>query len=547
MKLILIGCEYAGTTTLAIAFHDYAREHLGIELGSIHDHWKIPYTVTHHPDRITEEEADLYLALTTRQKEAWQRHNLYYHTVAEQGSPADQIIVGFYIEDTIYADLYYHYGGPGEAGDRALHSGKIEERVTTLAPEVVLVHVKTRPEVIRQRMREQPHARPVVPEADVELVLDRFAAAFAASTIANKLELDTSNATVADTVRSLAAGLEPFLTDRDRARRAAVASEMSLIAPAETPQDLARRYKVVLRKQTLRRFVRMRSFYVLLSLSLGLLILFKYLPIYGALIAFKDFNVTKGILGSPWNDFAHFRRLTADPFFLRVVWNTFWLSVLRIAFAFPAPVILALLLNEVRSTAYKRTVQSISYLPHFMSWVVLGGIFREVLSPQRGIIGFLFDLVGLEPIPWLTNVPTFRGLLVVTGIWQGVGWGTIIFLAALSSVDPELYESAEIDGAGRFAKAVRITIPAMVPVIVILLLLQVSKVLDEGFDQIFNLYNPLVYSVADVIDTYIFRSGIVEGRYGYTAAVGLFRNVAGLIIVLGVNEAVRRRSEFGLW
>ena len=225
MKLILIGCEYAGTTTLAIAFHDYAREHLGIELGSIHDHWKIPYTVTHHPDRITEEEADLYLALTTRQKEAWQRHNLYYHTVAEQGSPADQIIVGFYIEDTIYADLYYHYGGPGEAGDRALHSGKIEERVTTLAPEVVLVHVKARPEVIRQRMREQPHARPVVPEADVELVLERFAAAFAASTIANKLELDTSNATVADTVRSLAAGLEPFLTDRDRARRAAVASK----------------------------------------------------------------------------------------------------------------------------------------------------------------------------------------------------------------------------------------------------------------------------------------------------------------------------------
>ena len=225
MKLILIGCEYAGTTTLAIAFHDYAREHLGIELGSIHDHWKIPYTVTHHPDRITEEEADLYLALTTRQKEACQRHNLYYHTVAEQGSPADQIIVGFYIEDTIYADLYYHYGGPGEAGDRALHSGKIEERVTTLAPEVVLVHVKARPEVIRQRMRKQPHARPVVPEADVELVLERFAAAFAASTIANKLELDTSNATVADTVRSLAAGLEPFLTDRDRARRAAVASK----------------------------------------------------------------------------------------------------------------------------------------------------------------------------------------------------------------------------------------------------------------------------------------------------------------------------------
>ena len=322
---------------------------------------------------------------------------------------------------------------------------------------------------------------------------------------------------------------------------------MSFIAPAETQQELAKRYKVILRRQTFRRFLRMRSFYVLLSLSLGLLILLKYVPIYGALIAFKDFNVTKGILGSPWNDFAHFRRLTADPFFLRVVWNTFWLSVLRIVFAFPAPVILALLLNEVRNAPYKRTVQSISYLPHFMSWVVLAGIFREILSSQRGIIGYLFTLVGLEPINWLTNVPTFRGLLVVTGIWQSVGWGTIVFLAALSSVDPELYESAEIDGAGRFAKAVRVTIPAMVPVIVILLLLQVSKVLDESFDHIFNLYNPLVYSVADVIDTYIYRSGIVEGQYGYTAAVGLFKNVAGLVIVLGVNEAIRRRSEFGLW
>ena len=165
---------------------------------------------------------------------------------------------------------------------------------------------------------------------------------------------------------------------------------MSFIAPAETQEDLARRYKVILRRQTMRRFLRMRSFYVLLSLSLGLLILLKYVPIYGALIAFKDFNVTKGILGSPWNDFAHFRRLTADPFFLRVVWNTFWLSVLRIVFAFPAPVILALLLNEVRNAPFKRTVQSISYLPHFMSWVVLAGIFREILSPQRGVIGYLF-------------------------------------------------------------------------------------------------------------------------------------------------------------
>ena len=312
-------------------------------------------------------------------------------------------------------------------------------------------------------------------------------------------------------------------------------------------EPLAKQYKVILRQQTFRRAARMRSFYVLLSLSLALLIVFKYVPIYGALIAFKDFNVVEGILGSPWNNFAWFKQLFADPFFFRVVWNTFWLSILRIVFAFPAPIILALLLNELRSTVYKRAVQTVSYLPHFMSWVVLGGILREVLSPRRGIIAFLFEAVGLEPVTWLINVPTFRGVLVATGIWQSVGWGTIVFLAALSSVDTELYESAEIDGAGRFTKAVRITLPAMVPVIAILLLLLLAKVLDESFDQIFNLYNPLVYEVADVIDTYIYRSGILEGNYSYSAAVGLFKNVGGLILVLGVNAVVRRFSEYGLW
>ena len=315
----------------------------------------------------------------------------------------------------------------------------------------------------------------------------------------------------------------------------------------EIQQALREQYKDVMRRQTFRRVVRMRSFYVLLSFSLALLIVFKYVPIYGALIAFKDFNVVKGILGSPWNDFTYFKRLSVDPFFFRVVWNTFWLSMLRIVFAFPAPVILALLLNELHSNVYKRAVQTVSYLPHFMSWVVIGGILREVLSPQRGILAYLFETVGLEPVTWLIHAPTFRGVLVVTGIWQGVGWATIVFLAALSSVDPELYESAEIDGAGRFVQAVRITIPAMVPVIVILLLLQLAKVLDESFDQIFNLYNPLVYEVADVIDTYIYRSGILEGNYGYAGAVGLFKNVAGLVLVLGVNEVVRRYSDYGLW
>ena len=176
------------------------------------------------------------------------------------------------------------------------------------------------------------------------------------------------------------------------------------VTSTNTRHDPSQQYEVVLRRQTFARAYRMRTFYVLLSLSFSLLIVFKYFPIYGALIAFKNFNVVQGILGSPWNDFAYFKRLTHDPFFLRVLWNTFWLSVLRIVFAFPAPIILALLLNELRSTFYKRAVQTVSYLPHFMSWVVLGGIVKEILSPSRGVIGFLFEAVGLEPVAWLTNV-----------------------------------------------------------------------------------------------------------------------------------------------
>ena len=224
MRMILVGGEYAGTTSVAIEFHRLAREQLGIDLGSIHDHWKIPYTVTHYPDEITEDEADRFLALSTRQREAWQRHNLYYHTLAAVGAPRDQIIVGFYIEDTIYADLYYRYGGPGEAGDRAVHAPAIEKRLVALAPETVLVHVWARPEVIRRRAVDTPHRRQVVPDADVELVQERFAGAVAASRIAHKIELDTSDTTAGEAAQTLFERMEPLLTEDDRARRAAPGS-----------------------------------------------------------------------------------------------------------------------------------------------------------------------------------------------------------------------------------------------------------------------------------------------------------------------------------
>ena len=227
MRLIIVGCEFAGTTTLAVRIHEWANTEMGIDLGAIHDHWKIPYTVTHYPAQITEEEADQYAALSARLKEALQRHNLYYHLVSEggprkehgrMGVDGDQIIVGYHIEDTIYADLYYGYGGEGKAGYRVSHSRKIEDRIVRLAPETVLVHVWARPVVLRARISEAPHPRPLVATGDVELVSSRFRDAVAASAITNRIEQDTSDANAEETLEQFVAAMQPFLTAADLER-----------------------------------------------------------------------------------------------------------------------------------------------------------------------------------------------------------------------------------------------------------------------------------------------------------------------------------------
>ena len=274
---------------------------------------------------------------------------------------------------------------------------------------------------------------------------------------------------------------------------------------------------------------------------------FKYLPIYGVIIAFKDYRISAGILGSPWNNFGHFVDFFASPFSWRILRNTVILSILRVAFAFPAPIILALLINEVKSTSFKRSVQSISYLPHFMSWVVLGGIFSEILSPQRGIVSYVFSLLQQDAPLLLTNSQWFRPILISTGIWRDVGWGTVIYLAAISSVDPGLYESASIDGANRLQKMVHITVPSIAPAITIIFILSLGNIMEAGFDQVFNLYNPLVYEVADIIDTYVYRVGLLERKYDFTAAIGLFQNVLGVILLVGANAVIKRFSDYGVW
>ena len=288
--------------------------------------------------------------------------------------------------------------------------------------------------------------------------------------------------------------------------------------------------------------------YVFCLIPATALFVFHYLPIWGVIIAFKDFRIGLGILGSPWNDFQHFRDLFLDPYFGRVLRNTIIISLLKIIFGFPAPVILALLLNELRNPAFKKAVQSISYLPHFMSWVVIAGVVMEILSPQRGLPAFIGYLFGAEEVPNLFMDRTlFRPLLVVTHIWQSVGWGTIVYLAAISTIDPTLYDVSAVDGAGRLSTMTHITLPALVPVMTILFLLSLGHLLNAGFEQIFNLYNPLVYEVADIIDTYVYRVGILDIRFEFGAAVGLFKNVIGVILLVAANAIIRRFSEYAIW
>ena len=315
-----------------------------------------------------------------------------------------------------------------------------------------------------------------------------------------------------------------------------------------TATTLDRKTLGALRSERRRRARRYLMLYGFCVIPVAALFVFHYIPIYGILLAFKDFKYNLGILGSPWNDFQHFRDLFTDPFFPRIVRNSIIISVLKIIFAFPAPILLAILINEIRTSSLKRTIQSISYLPHFMSWVVLAGIIEELLSPQRGLPLFFATLFGADRVPDLLADPEFfRAMLVMTHIWQAIGWGSIIYFAAISNIDPELYEVAALDGAGRVRIAWHITVPSLVPVITVVFILQIGRLLSAGFDQIFNLYHPLVYEVADILDTYEYRVGIVRGEFGIGTAVGLFKNVIGVTLLVGANLIIKRYNQYGIW
>jgi putative aldouronate transport system permease protein len=275
--------------------------------------------------------------------------------------------------------------------------------------------------------------------------------------------------------------------------------------------------------------------------------IFYYIPIYGVTIAFKDYSITKGILGSPWIGFDHFEKMYGSSEFRRVFRNTIVISALKLIFVFTSGIFFALALNEVLHSKFKKIVQNISYLPHFLSWVIIGSIMVELLSPSSGLVNQIIMALGGKPIYFLAEEEWFVPILILSDMWQSVGWGSIIYLAAISSVDPHLYEAATMDGAGRFRKMWNVTLPSIANVIIIMMIFNIGHIMNAGFDQIFNLYNPKVYEVSDIIDTYVYRVGLVQMNFSFTTAVGLFKNVIGLALVLLVHRLARRFGHTGLW
>jgi len=276
-------------------------------------------------------------------------------------------------------------------------------------------------------------------------------------------------------------------------------------------------------------------------------IIFKYIPVGGLVIAFQEYYPYVGIMNSEWVGFEHFHRFFTNDDFLILFRNTMMISLMNIVFFFPLPIILSLMLNELRSMAFKRIVQTVVYIPHFLSWVLISGLTYLMLSQSEGLVNKLIQLMGGESIGFLTNPDYFWGLLTAQVIWKETGWGTIIFLAAIAGVNPQLYEAAVMDGAGRFRKMWHITLPAIRNVIVILFILRMGSVLDVGFEQVYLMMNGAVSEVADVFDTYVFRNGVQQGQFSYSTAIGLFKSVVGIILVMIANKLAKRFGEEGVY
>ncbi|WP_052487028.1 ABC transporter permease [Gordoniibacillus kamchatkensis] len=290
-----------------------------------------------------------------------------------------------------------------------------------------------------------------------------------------------------------------------------------------------------------------RAIYLMVLPVVLYFFIFKYFPMYGAVIAFKDFTPAKGVWGSDWVGLEHFKDFFESYYFVRVLRNTFLISFYNLVFGFPAPIILALLLNEIRQKLFKSVVQTVSYLPHFISLIVICGLIIDFTN-RGGAASSLIAFFGGPSTPLLNDAGYFRPIFVSTSIWQEMGWSSIIYLAALSGINPELYEAAKVDGAGRFRQIWSVTLPGLIPTIMILLILRIGGLMEVGFEKIVLLYNPNTYETADVISSFVYREGLAQGNdYSYTTAVGLFQSAINFVLLISANRISRRFSGSRLW
>ncbi|MFC6334141.1 ABC transporter permease [Paenibacillus septentrionalis] len=296
-----------------------------------------------------------------------------------------------------------------------------------------------------------------------------------------------------------------------------------------------------------RRIWRNKWLYAMIAPGVLYFIIFKYIPMFGLVIAFQDFKPFFGFTGSEWVGFKHFERLFTEPDFLNILSNTLILFAMNLFFYFPVPIILALMLNEVRINFFKRLFQSLVYLPHFLSWVIIVSISFVMLTMDGGIINELLVFFGFEKVNFLLSNEWFRPVYIIQVIWREAGWGTIIYLAAIASIDPQLYEAARMDGASRMRQVWHITLPAIRSVIIVLLILKIGDVLELGFEHVYLLLNAMNRDVAEIIDTYVYTAGVRQGQFSYSTAIGFFKSLVGLILVMFANYLAKKMGEEGVY
>lgn len=309
--------------------------------------------------------------------------------------------------------------------------------------------------------------------------------------------------------------------------------------------------KAALPRVPLRKKLAKYRFYYLMALpGLIYLLVFKYAPMFGLVIAFKDYDPYSGVAGifsAEWVGLANFKKFFDSYYFERIMSNTLIISFMKLLFGFPAPIIFALILNEVRGERFKKVVQTISYIPHFISWVIVAALLQSLLTTDNGLVNVILNSFGMRSISFLSSPKYFRAILIISDIWKSIGFGSIVYLAAIAGVDQSQYEAAAIDGAGRFKRIWYITLPSIASVVVIMLIFRVGGLLDAGFEQIFLTYSPSVYKVADIIDTFVYRVGLVEHDYSYSVAVSFFKSVVAALLLLTTNFVSRRISGEGIW